>query len=304
MEVLRVTEAEHSEVTAFVAALNGDPEHHVGYLGEEPSAAALELVDYGVLSTAVVARTPAGEITGFLGLETDVDLGRGWLFGPFVTAEPWQDVASLLFSELLTLAPAECTLLEMYFNRRNERCRAFAEAHGFEPYKDASLMRFTGDRLAGLPPGRGAPLEAAQEPWVIELHDRLFPNTYNPGPRMVAGLNELNRCFVAADGGRPAGYVYVEANPKLHSGNIEFVGVEPWARRRGIGAGLVSTALRWMLTQDGIDDTWLVVDATNPAAQRLYRRLGWDAVHEMRSMRLQRISRASRGRRTRSGPAR
>ena len=56
-------------------------------------------------------------------------------------------------------------------------------------------------------------------------------------------------------------------------GWIVQVGVAPAARGRGIGAALVSEALRRMRA-DGAADAWLDVNVDNPAV-RLYRRLGF-----------------------------
>lgn len=57
-------------------------------------------------------------------------------------------------------------------------------------------------------------------------------------------------------------------------GWIVQVGVAPAARGRGIGAALVSEALRRMRA-DGAADAWLDVNVDNPAV-RLYRRLGFE----------------------------
>ncbi|WP_143234857.1 GNAT family N-acetyltransferase [Paractinoplanes atraurantiacus] len=53
------------------------------------------------------------------------------------------------------------------------------------------------------------------------------------------------------------------------------VGVVPAARRRGLGAALVSAALA-RLRADGSDHAWLTVNLNNPGAAAVYRRLGFE----------------------------
>ncbi|XVV14702.1 GNAT family N-acetyltransferase [Actinoplanes sp. CA-131856] len=53
------------------------------------------------------------------------------------------------------------------------------------------------------------------------------------------------------------------------------VGVVPAARRRGLGAALVSAALG-RLRADGSDHAWLTVNLNNPGAAAVYRRLGFE----------------------------
>ncbi|MGH2736963.1 MAG: GNAT family N-acetyltransferase, partial [Actinomycetota bacterium] len=66
-----------------------------------------------------------------------------------------------------------------------------------------------------------------------------------------------------------------------------FVGTKEGARGRGVGGRLVTTALRWMLSYEGIDEVWLSVDENNLGAQRLYERLGWDVIRLTQAFRLQ-----------------
>ncbi len=73
---------------------------------------------------------------------------------------------------------------------------------------------------------------------VIGLHDALFPGTHTTGAALVAGHGETHRRLVVESGGTVVGYIAVERQPD-GGGYIDFVGVAPSARRKGLGGELV-----------------------------------------------------------------
>jgi ribosomal protein S18 acetylase RimI-like enzyme len=91
--------------------------------------------------------------------------------------------------------------------------------------------------------------------------------------------------LVLEEAGQVLGYIHTSVNPSFPEGNIEFVGVHEAARGKGAGARLVMDALRWMFSFPHIEETWLTVMADNPGARRLYLKLGFESVYEMRGMR-------------------
>ncbi|GAB2589500.1 hypothetical protein Aab01nite_41530 [Paractinoplanes abujensis] len=58
-------------------------------------------------------------------------------------------------------------------------------------------------------------------------------------------------------------------------GWIVQAGVVPFARRRGLGAALITEALTRMRSAGEADHAWLTVNINNPGAAALYRRLGF-----------------------------
>jgi len=114
-------------------------------------------------------------------------------------------------------------------------------------------------------------------------HDALFAAYTNsfadrpsfPGPTQSAWVDELiddnawnqRLSQVAFDGSTPVAFVNVVGTW------IDQVGVVPTHRGRGIGAHLVTQALRG-LAASGAQEAWLTVEVANPAAD-LYTRLGF-----------------------------
>lgn len=275
-----------AELAAYIASLNARPEHLCPYLSDKLHQVEHELDEYLDFGHSLEARAD-GELLGFLGAELDAELGRLFVYGPFVTHEPWDALADRLWGELGRLLPQKPLLLELYFGRSNANGEAFAGRHGFMPYKQSRLMRFPAERLERLTAEDAPDMMPEQIEQIVPLHDRLFPNTYLPGQSMVTGLTPDKRCFVVSEGDEVLGYLYGEVVPEVQDAFIEFVGTEERARSRGVGGRLVTTALRWMLSYEGIDEVWLSVDENNLGAQRLYERLGWDVVTLTQAFRLQ-----------------
>ena len=86
--------------------------------------------------------------------------------------------------------------------------------------------------------------------------------------------------FMALERGRPSGFVI--ARLALDEAEILSVVVGVAARRKGIGAGLVSH-LSSSLAQRGVTSLFLEVEEENTAALALYRRFGFDTVGKRKS---------------------
>jgi ribosomal protein S18 acetylase RimI-like enzyme len=73
------------ELTRFVGELNRDEAHQIGYLDADPAQIAKMLLEHELPphESWVVARED-GRIVGALGFEADAELGRAWIYGPFV----------------------------------------------------------------------------------------------------------------------------------------------------------------------------------------------------------------------------
>lgn len=284
MEVSRPSPEEHRAVAHFIARLNADAKHQIGYLGDNPKEVVHSLTqDSPVLTNSVVARRD-GELIGFLGFEADVDLDRAWIYGPLVSDSRWDDLADTLWKGLEALVPFPVTQLEMFFNTANHNVAQFGRRHGFEGYKDVHILRFDGFPLPVPSDDVGDVTEDLHDGFAA-MHDAIFPNTYWSGRQIIERLNENRRCFVVTEAARLVGYAYVEVEPRFGEGNIEFLGVHESRRGRGIGTKLISAAVAWMFSFEHMTETWLVVDDDNIPARRLYEGLGWKPVHSMRSLR-------------------
>ncbi|MGH2700736.1 MAG: GNAT family N-acetyltransferase [Actinomycetota bacterium] len=282
----RASKADAAEVAAFVARLNAMPEHRIGYFGDTQEEIAHELVAWGTIEHALVARDRGGAIVGFMGIEVDDAMGRSYLNGPIAEASLWPDLPLRLLGDCLALITEDAAgLLELFFDVSNANLTKLGRTLGFEPYKDVRLMRFDGSQLASLAEGTATALVPEQHEAVAALHDRIFPNTHLPGARLVAALGAHKACFVKTSGGEVEGYVYLEVQRETGAAVVEYLGTAQGARGRGVGNDLVRTGTRWVLSFDNVKQAWLTVDEDNHVARRLYDRLGWSLVHRLTSMR-------------------
>jgi ribosomal protein S18 acetylase RimI-like enzyme len=282
----RASKADAAEIASFVGRLNVMPEHRIGYFGDTQDQIAHELVTWGAIEQALIARDRAGSMVGFLGIEVDEELGRSYLSGPLAELPLWPDLPRRLIGECLGLITDDAArLLELFFDVGNSNLAALGRSLGFESYKDVRLFRFDSSQVPSLADGTATALRPEHHEQVAALHDRLFPKTHLPGARMIAGLDQDKACFVRTAGDEVLGYIYLEVQENTGSATIEYLGTAEGARRRGIGDDLVRAGTQWMLSFDNVTEAWLVVDEDNATAQRLYDRLGWTSVHRMTSMR-------------------
>jgi len=281
----RASRDDLAAVVDFVAPLNVKAEHRIGYLGDKPEEITKELLEYGAIDYAFLARQ-TGELVGFVAVDVDDELDRSYLFGPFVNHHLWDEVANRLVSEVLAIIPDNTTAqIEMFFDRSNDNISKLGHSLGFRTYKDVRTFRFDRSGSDKIERGTASPAEARHHSSLVELHDRTFPNTHLPGTRMIEGLGQYKACFVRSESDEVVGYIYLEVDDTTGSASLEFLGTTEQARGRGIGADLVRTGLRWMFGFESVTETWLVVDEDNAGARRLYDRLGWTEVHRLTSMR-------------------
>jgi ribosomal protein S18 acetylase RimI-like enzyme len=269
----------------FVASLNARSEHRIGYFGDKPEEVTQELLEYEAINQSFIARRD-GSIVGFMAIDVDEELNRSYFDGPLVDHEPWNEIAHELVARCLELVPDVATdQLEMFFDLDNSNMNLLGRELGFETYKDVRTLRFERADLGATERGEAVPLEERYHDGLIAIHDRLFPNTYLPGRRLIDGLGEHKACFVRTEDDEVVGYAYLEVDDSTGAASLDFVGTDERARGRGIGADLVRTGLHWMFGFASVSETWLVVDEDNLGAQKLYERLGWTEVHRMSSMR-------------------
>jgi hypothetical protein len=243
MEYSRASRDDLAAVVEFIAPLNLKAEHRIGYLGDRPEEIARELLEYGAIDNAFVARQ-TGALAGFLAMDVDDELARSYMFGPWVDVTDWDGIANRLVDECLAIVPDNATAqLEMFFDIANDNVSKLGNRLGFETYKDVRTLRFDRSDLDNVGPGTATLVEARHRKSLIRLHDRHFPNTHLPGERILERLGEDKACFVRAESDEVLGYIYLEVDDATGSASLEFLATAERARGRGIAADLVQTGL-------------------------------------------------------------
>ena len=144
--------------------------------------------------TARVVRGADGSITGAVIVEIDTELGRAWIYGPWVVDdEDWEEQAPALLDAALEQCvglEAEC-LPEL----ANTRLMALAEDRGWRRGShihhalvvDAATVAGWPERdSTGIRPSVAADLED-----IRRVHDVEFPDTHTSADRLLASLTVL-----------------------------------------------------------------------------------------------------------------
>jgi len=91
------------EVAAFIANMNKDATHHVGYCGDEKEELLQTIIhDFSDIGweQSFVATYENNNLIGLLGFDVDEVKKCAEIWGPFIIAENWEEVALHMWKEL------------------------------------------------------------------------------------------------------------------------------------------------------------------------------------------------------------
>ncbi|MEO6653058.1 MAG: GNAT family N-acetyltransferase [Ilumatobacteraceae bacterium] len=269
--------ADLASMAELAAPLQARPDRHVVYLATEGAGIEAELSELNLQSASVVALsddTPGNEtIAGWLVGDVDDEIGGVWWIGPFVCDQVWQPLATELLAEGRRRLAAGVGHEELAVDGRFDGFEAWATDAGFVPATGSWVLTLdrTLDPDEGVVPVRRMVDGDGDE--VAALHDELFPGTHTLGRQLVGHHDDRHPRLVSVSDGRVTGYVAVERQPD-GSGYIDFVGVRPSERRRGLGRALVRAGVAALLAIDA-DPVHLTVRDDIVGARELYESLGF-----------------------------
>ncbi len=266
-----VTEADLNAVCALIEGQQRRPERTIPYLSDTAAAIAKEITAEDDWSQRAWLLRSEETVLGFLMADVDAELDRVWWMGPFAT-EDWAANADSLYAHGRSLIAMKGE--EMASDERHLELAEFATRHGFRCDEAAVALRCT--TPPGAPQTDGATvteMTPTDRREVADLHDLVFPGTHTNGRQLVDRDTERFHCLIVREAGTLTGYVAVERQPD-GSGYIDFVGVAPEYRRRGLGRVLVVAAANTLLER-GSSYVHLTVRETNETARRLYASLGF-----------------------------
>jgi ribosomal protein S18 acetylase RimI-like enzyme len=276
----RALREDFPRIADLIAEQNRAPETQCAHSGEGRDSILQVMSKWEEASEICFAiAVQNGNLVGTFGCEFDETMGRGWLWGPFALTEDWAEVTSALFDRLLEILPAPIRRLDSFLHVANERGRDFYLSHGFEQLKRHHVY------VAARP---AEPLRAGEACHVLEpsqresfcrLHDTIFPDTYETGESIVAKLDDDHVVFVQTEGDDVVGYIYVAIEDGTREGYVEFLGVRADARRRGVGKGLLLTALKWWFEEKDVSEVGLTVSDEDKGARALYEAAGFGLRH-------------------------
>ncbi len=253
-------------VVEYVVAAQADPRRYVSYAGADAESIVEEFAEAEAWTDRLLVAITGDELAGVLLADVDDDLRRVWWIGPWADSE---DVAMALLSGARDRFHALFDEEELGPDSRNEMLRSTARRLGFAEGTASSVLSKLDLESDGI--SSTEPLTDARAQTVAELHDSLFAGTHTPGATLVAA--DRTKIRTAQIDGATAGYIAYETQAD-GTGYIDYVGVSPEARRRGLGRALVADVCR-ELAAGGASSVHLTVRADAPGAVDLYRSLGF-----------------------------
>ncbi|MBT9595166.1 MAG: GNAT family N-acetyltransferase [Vitreoscilla sp.] len=216
----------------------GDERSHVAALAELPEGEA-------AFWRAVGSR---GETLGVIGCEIDRSQQRAWIRGPW--AVPGLSSASLEAVLLNTLERAlpEINHLDAFPSEDDATLAALYRGAGYcwmdihrvmqAALGDAGTLTAADPRIR---PARSDDLRL----W-LPLHRGLFPGSYLSDDEIAAAISDGPRLVLTALlDGWPAGYLVAKDDPTGDELYVDYLGVDPAARGRGLGRALLQHAMSW-----------------------------------------------------------
>lgn len=280
INIRKAQKADFEAISTLIAAQNLTPETHCIHseTGEDAQSMSNEMTRLDTEGgICFVMSSAEGQVTGAMGCELDVELGRGWLRGPFIveTQGDWNEAAASLYEGLVNLLPASIRQFDTFLDVENRRGNDFYLSNDFEQLRLVHV--YLSDRLEGVVQEADLceRLHPRQAQAFIDLHDATFPGTYATGQRILDKLDDQHQVFVNGQGSESLGYLYAVIDEDTGDGSIEFVGVREETRGKGIGRKLLQTALHWLFKVKQVKQVMLVVNDNLANARSLYESVGF-----------------------------
>lgn len=272
-------------LASFIAGLNRDPEHHIGYCGQDPDELEHTLEhEFSALDASFAVLTERGELIGALGFDIDAGGRSAEIWGPFLNCpeDEWQQRAMELWNRMKYGLAYQVDTFYGFYHEMNRNAQQWMLQLGAELKSTEVLFKAARPLLLGHAHPSVRELSPLRSGDFLRLHEAAFPGTYRSGPEILERMNEDYRVFMYEDEDGLQGYIYVEREPEFGDGRIEFVTVAPSARGRGIGQALLQRGLGYLFEDPRIENITLCVRADNEQALRLYRKAGFQELHRLR----------------------
>lgn len=274
-----------SDVASFIARLNLKSQHHIGYCGKKADEILHTLEEnFGDVPAkdAFLIATEHNKMIGVCGFDADIERGTAEIWGPFVDHIDALQVSKILWESLSTQFPKTIQSVRLFPENDNKMVIDFAKVFSFDTVSKETILKCSKQSFSSIKNDEVITLSSNHYSSLIKLHNQLFPNTYLTGTEMVEGLNEKSIVFgVLGKCGNLLGYLYGKADPEYGEGSIEFFGVSPSSRNKGIGSSLLARGLEWLFSFQSIEEVTLCVNSDNTKAIRLYLKLGFQIDHQL-----------------------
>lgn len=228
------------------------------------------------------AAGPGGETLGVIGCEIDRPARRAWVRGPWaLPAASAQGLETLLLGTLERALP-DIERLDSFPSEDDEGLVALYRDNGYRQMAVHRVMQAALGEHALLASTAGphiAPAQPEDLPQWLGLHHDLFPGSYLSDDEIAAAIGEDARLVLTARlDDRAAGYLIAQDDAAMDELYVDFLGVSPTARGRGLGRALLQHAMHWGARR-GRRRAALTVRQDRAGALSLYRQCGFEQVH-------------------------
>lgn len=278
------------ELVHFVARLNSDGAHHIGFFGEGEADVRASLAECIIPpAEGFMMAYDGDQLVGVFGVDANPEIGRAWLFGPLVEHEDWHPVADRLYESILPLLTENLRDYDLFCDVQNVHVDEFAARHGFPLRSENAVLTLAREKYA--PSAKRISQVTFYDegffPQFERLHNELFPKTYFTAQQIIEKLDLHHKLFLALEGEQLLGYHFCKIETKSELGYVDFIGTDSSARGRGIAADLLASGLDWMLSVASTKKVNLTVNADNDPARKLYEKFGFVVDRIMRGYRKQ-----------------
>lgn len=245
----------------------GDERSHLAELAELPK-------DEAAFWRAVGS---SGETLGVVGCEIDRAQGRAWIRGPWSVPGPSSALLDDALLKTLERALPEINRLDAFPSEDDTALAALYRGAGYCRLDVHRVMQAAlGD--AGKLPGadqRVRPARLDDLPQWLPLHHGLFPGSYLSDDEIAESIGDGPRLVLTAQlDGEPAGYLLAKDDATGDELYVDYLGVDPAARGRGLGRALLRQAMSWGEDR-GRRRAALTVRQDRAEALSLYRQCGF-----------------------------
>lgn len=280
MNISQPTPAQIEQMLEFIICHNQEGETHIGYYGKGETEIRETLAEFTrPLEESFLLAWQGKELVSVFGVDYDPEIGRAWLYGPQVASRDWHAIADEHYAAIQELIPESIHEQELFFDANNQRGQEFAARHGFQVHSSDAVLFLERDALKPVPTAPVQVCDYAETffPAFEALHQAIFPRTYYTARQIVEKLDDKHRLLLAIEAGNVLGYHFCKRESQ--SGYIDFIGADPSARGKGLGAALLQAGIAWMFEPAQISMIELTVNANNQAAMRLYQKFGFATKH-------------------------
>ncbi|MFS0782663.1 GNAT family N-acetyltransferase [Bacillus sp. 1P06AnD] len=275
------------QMAAFIAERNNRDEHHVGYCGtnEEEILQTLqsEFSDIGLEECFSIVEQD-GNIKALLGCDIDVLEKTAELWGPFVADTSGNEQMALdVWKELTGKIGNRISTYYGFYNIQNENGNRLMKAIGAVRRNDRQLIMEVEGTGSTVSRSAVVPYQQSHQQAFHLLHSSTFPVTYYNSSAILEKLDDSHMLYVYVYNGLVAGYIYFVAHEADGTGSIEYLGVDPVFRKRGIGTSLLQKAREMLCEEKRVEKLSICVSEKNKGAVAVYRKAGFEIKHTLYS---------------------